>query len=66
MARVTRLVNRETGEKESLESMLKRFKKQVLAEDIIADYKKHEFFKSKSTKRKEKMLANQRKNLKNK
>ena len=66
MARVIRLTNKETGEKESLESMLKRFKKQVLAEDIIADYKKHEFFRSKSIKRKEKILANQRRALKNK
>ena len=35
MASVVRQMNRETGELESVETMLKRFKKQVLKDDIL-------------------------------
>lgn len=37
-----------------LESMLKRFKKQVANQEIMEDCKKHEFFLKKSLRRKEK------------
>ena len=41
-------------EGESLDSALKRFKKQVQKFEIIKDYKKHQVYESKSLKRKRK------------
>ena len=39
---------------EDLDSLLRRFKKQVKRDNIIEDCKKHQFFLKKSLKRKEK------------
>lgn len=41
-------------EGESLDSALKRFKKQVQKFEIIKDYKRHQYYESKSLKRKRK------------
>lgn len=41
-------------EGESLDSALKRFKKQVQKAEIMKDFKKHEYYESKSLKRKRK------------
>ena len=41
-------------ENESVDDLLKRFKRQVNNENIIEEYKKHDFFLKKSLKRKEK------------
>lgn len=41
-------------EGESLESALRRFKKQCQKFEIIKDYKKHQYYESKSLKRKRK------------
>ena len=46
------------SEKESFESVLKRFKKKVDKDGIIQDYKKHQYFEKPSdTKRRKKMEA---------
>jgi ribosomal protein S21 len=39
---------------ESVDSMLRRFKKQVMNQEIMADVKKHEFFIKKNKRMKEK------------
>ena len=54
MASVVRQMNRETGELESVETMLKRFKKQVLKDDILYECKKREHFMNAAEKRREK------------
>ena len=41
-------------EGESLDSALKRFKKQVQKYEILKDYRKHEYYESKSLKRRRK------------
>lgn len=41
-------------EGESLDSALKRFKKQCIKFEIMKDYRKHEYYESKSLKRKRK------------
>ena len=41
-------------ENESVDDLLRRFKKQVNNENIIEEYKKHDFFLKKALKRKEK------------
>ena len=60
MALVIQQVNKETGEKETLESMIKRFKKKVLNEGLMAELKNREYYKAKSLKRREKSKAAQR------
>jgi ribosomal protein S21 len=40
-----------------LDQMIRRFKKQVINEGILVDYRKHDFFMKKSMKRKEKSKA---------
>lgn len=57
MAKVIAYVDKTTGEKESVDSLLRRFKKQVIKEEILLDLKKHEYYRSKSLKRKEKAIA---------
>ena len=41
-------------ENESVDDLLRRFKRQVNNENIIEEYRKHDFFLKKSLKRKEK------------
>ena len=54
MAKVKMIVYQNTSEKESVDSMLRRFKKQVKKEGILQKKKKREFFLKKSLARKEK------------
>lgn len=54
MAKVKMIVDPTTGEKESADSMLRRFKKQVKKDGIIEDCRRREFFLKKSLARKEK------------
>ena len=50
MAKITPL--RTNGEKESVDSMLRRFKKMVIREEILIECKKREHFMSNREKRK--------------
>lgn len=61
MAKVVRFVDKTTGEKESLESMLNRFKKKVVKEDLMNEMSKKLYFVSKSVQRREKEKARKRK-----
>ena len=54
MAKVKMIVDPNTSEKESVDSMLRRFKKQVKKEGILQECRKREFFLKKSLARKEK------------
>ena len=54
MAKVKMIVDSNTSEKESVDSMLRRFKKQVKKEGILQECRKREFFLKKSLARKEK------------
>ena len=47
-----------------LDAMLRRFKKQVEAQGILEDCKKHEFFLKKSLRRKEKSKKAKIRNIK--
>jgi small subunit ribosomal protein S21 len=51
-------------EDESFESALRRFKKRCEKEGILADLRKHQHFEKPSEKKKRKLLAARRKNLK--
>ena len=53
------------GELESVDSMLKRFKRQVLADGTMQDLEKHEYFVAKSLKRKLKSKAARLRELRN-
>ena len=58
MAKVT---NRDRyGNILTIDQMLKRFKKKVERDDIIRDYRKHEYFMSKSQKRAVKSARHQK------
>lgn len=54
MAKVVLYVDKTTGEREPIDSALRRFKKQVFNENIIQECRKREYYRSKSLKRKEK------------
>ena len=54
MAKVVQHVDEMTGEKESVDSMIRRFKKLVIKDNLMDDVRKHEYYKSKSQKRREK------------
>ena len=54
MAKVKMIVDPNTSEKESVDSMLRRFKKQVKKEGILQECRRREFFLKKSLARKEK------------
>lgn len=56
MAKVVAYKDKNTGEVESLMSMLKRFKKQVLNDNILGECRKREYYVPKSLKRKLKSL----------
>ena len=65
MATVTRKVDKITGEKEDIESMLKRFKKKVLAEGTLAELEKRRFYVKPSKKKRLKREAAARARKKN-
>ena len=54
MAKVKMIVYQNTDEKESIDSLLRRFKRQVKKEGILQECRKREFFLKKSLARKEK------------
>lgn len=60
MAKVVAYKDRDTGELESVDSMLKRFKKRVLDDNILGECKKREYFVKKSLARKLKSIENQK------
>lgn len=60
MVKVVRHRDRNTGEFESLDLTLRRFKKAVQKADVIKDWKKHEFFMKKSLKLKKKSEEHQK------
>lgn len=60
MVKIVAAKDFETGEKESLDSLLKRFKKQVTKADILGEVRRRAYYKSKSLKRKEKSIAAQK------
>ncbi len=49
------------GEMESLESALKRFNKQVMADGILSDARRHQYYEKPSVIRKKKAAASARK-----
>ena len=51
MAKILPVVNKETGETESFDSMLRRFKKATIKEEILIECKKRQHFMSKREKR---------------
>lgn len=53
------------GENESIDSALKRFKRQIARAGILAEYRKREAYEKPSIKRKKKSEAARRKNRKN-
>ena len=57
MAMVTRKVDKLTGEKEDIESMLRRFKKKVLADGTMAELEKRRYYVKPSKKRRLKSEA---------
>ena len=61
MAKVVQYVDKATGEKESLESLLSRFKKKVIKEDLMNELRKKLYFIPDSVKRREAKKARQRK-----
>lgn len=61
MAKVVQYVDKATGEKESLESLLSRFKKKVIKEDLMNELSKKLYFILDSVKRREAKKARQRK-----
>ena len=61
MAKVVQYVDKATGEKESLESLLSRFKKNIIKEDLMNELSKKLYFVSDSVKRREAKKARQRK-----
>lgn len=61
MAKVVQYVDKATGERESLESLLSRFKKKVIKEDLMNEISKKLYFVPDSVKRREAEKARQRK-----
>lgn len=51
-------------EDESVEQLIKRFKKAVMKDNVLGDYRNHLEYKSKSIKKKEKIAKNAKKRLK--
>lgn len=54
------------GENESIDSALKRFKRQCARAGVLAEYRKREHYEKPSVKKKKKIDAAKRKNRKNK
>ena len=51
------------GERESFESVLKRFNKKIQQEDVFSEIRRHEFFEKTSLKRKRKEATRRRKSV---
>lgn len=51
------------GERESFESVLKRFNKKVQQEGVLSEIRQHEFFEKPSLKRKRKEATKRRKSV---
>ena len=62
--KVVRRVNNATGEVESFDSLLRRFKRSYQDSGVLADLRKHEFAMSKSQKRREKSKLAEKQRLK--
>lgn len=60
MAKVVLYVDKNTGNMESIDQAIRRFKKQVFNDNIIQECKKREYYKSKSLKRREKSIEAQK------
>ena len=56
MAKVVAQIDRNTGERESVESLIRRFKKQVLRDDIMWEVKRRQYFVPKTLARKLKYI----------
>lgn len=56
MAKVTVRKDRETGEVETIDSLVKRFKKQVQKDDTLYECKRRQYFVKKSLARKAKSV----------
>ena len=56
MAKVVAQIDKNTGEKESVESLIRRFKKQVLRDDIMWEVKRRQYFVPKAMARKLKSI----------
>lgn len=65
MAKVVLYVDRETGEKESLESAIRRFKKKVLSDNILYECRRREYFVPKPLARKLKSIEAKKRQKKN-
>lgn len=65
MAKVVAYVSRETGEKEPVDSLIRRFKKQVLNDNILYECKRREFFMKPALKRKMKAVEAKKRQKKN-
>ena len=61
MAKVVQYVDKATGEKEPVESLLSRFKKKVIKEDLMNELSKKLYFVPDSVKRRGAKKARQRK-----
>lgn len=65
MAKVVAYKDRTTGELEGLDSMLRRFKKQVLNDQILYECKRREHFVKPALKRKLKAVEARKRQTKN-
>lgn len=65
MAKIVAYIDKNTGEKEGLDSMLRRFKKKVLNEGILDECKKREYYVKPTVKRKLKDIEAAKRKKKN-
>lgn len=65
MAKVFARKDRETGELEDISSLIRRFKKQVINDQILYECKRREYFVKSSLKRKLKSIEAQKRKKKN-
>ena len=65
MAKVFTRRDRETGELEDISSLIRRFKKQVINDQILYECKRREYFVKSSLKRKLKSIEAQKRKKKN-
>ena len=65
MAKVYARTDRETGEKEDITSLLRRFKKKVMEDQILYECKRREYFVPKPLARKLKAIEAKKRQKKN-
>ena len=65
MAKVIAYKNKETGELEDVTSLLRRFKKKVIEDQVIYECKRREYFVPKSLKKKLKAIEAKKRQKKN-